>query len=158
MGFASFFALWQYANSELRVNLYHKDAERIGRLGMNWDWTDDNGKTWEHMTFSLTKPSLPPRFKEDYPEVESTLRMFGQPGFFQRDLAPHGERIMITVDKGHGQEDIFKETRIAYADENLFEFFTIPLVSGQKEKVLKEPNSAVLSQTTSHKYFGTKIQ
>ena len=86
LGFASFFALWQYATSELKVDQYHKDYDRIGRLGMNWDWTEDNGKTWEHMTFSLTKPSLPPRFQEEYHEVESTLRRLGQPGFFQLDL------------------------------------------------------------------------
>ncbi len=156
IGFASFFALWQYATSELKVDRYHKDYDRIGRLGMNWDWTEDNGKTWGHMTFSLTKPSLPPRFQQEYPEVESTLRTLGQPGFFQLDLVPHKQRIMIAVDKGDGRKEIFKETRIRYADENLFDFFTIPLLSGLKNEVLSEPNSAVLSESIATKYFGSQ--
>jgi putative ABC transport system permease protein len=156
VGFASFFALWQYATAELKVDQYHTDYDRIGRLGMNWDWTEDDGKTWGHMTFSLTKPSLPPRFQEDYPEVESTLRTLGQPGFFQLDLVPHRERIMIAVDRGDGHEQIFKETGIKYADENFFDFFTIPLVYGHKDKVLSEANSAVLSKSTAIKYFGSQ--
>ncbi len=40
------------------------------------------------------------------------------------------------------------------ADENFFEFFDFELLAGQKETVLSEPKSIVLSQSLARKYFG----
>ncbi|WP_436515207.1 ABC transporter permease [Ekhidna sp. To15] len=48
----------------------------------------------------------------------------------------------------------FNEPRLGWADENFFELFDIPLVSGQAEGMLDRPNTIVLSETTAQKYFG----
>ena len=53
-----------------------------------------------------------------------------------------------------GQARIFKEENVAYADSNLFNFFSIPLIYGEREKVLNGANFVVLSQSTALKYFG----
>jgi putative ABC transport system permease protein len=75
IGFASFYALWEYAITELRSDQYHKDYDRIARIGVNWQWTDDGGKTWGNLIGGFSFPSLLPRVSEDYPEVQSTLRI-----------------------------------------------------------------------------------
>ena len=81
IGFSSFYALWEYAATELRSDQYHQDAERIARIGINWNWTEDGGKTWGHNTVGFGKPSLLTAVKEDFPEVENTVRILSQQAF-----------------------------------------------------------------------------
>ena len=81
---------------------------------------------------------LQPALKLDFPEVEQIIR-FGS--FFGGCMLSHGE-------KGYQEEQIF------YVDKELFEVFDYELVSGEKEKVLAEPFSIILSETTAQKYFG----
>ena len=155
IGFASFYALWEHARAELKSDQYHKDSERIARIGMNWNWTDDDGKSWGHLTFGFAKSSLLPAVKEDFPEVESTVRILHQESF-GTDLVNHGNAIVISFSDRTGQPRAFKEEKIAYADSNLFSFFSIPLIYGQQEKVLTQANYVVLSKSTAIKYFGKK--
>ena len=153
IGFASFFALWEYSTSELKSDQYHNDSERIARIGLNYRWTDDGGKTWGNIALGAGKASLFPRVKDDYPEVESYLRILNQP-LFSSELVGHGDKIIISIDTRKNQQRIFKEEKAAYADSNLFNFFSVPLVYGQPDKVLSEANFVVLSYSTSLKYFG----
>jgi putative ABC transport system permease protein len=155
IGFASFYALWEYSTTELKADQYHKDYDRIARIGTNWDWTDDGGKTWGHLVIGGSVSSIFPEVKDDYPEVESTLRILEQPGFVP-SLVNHGNKIIITIDDQKAQPRVFKEEKVAYADPNLFTFFTIPLVYGEPEKILSLANDVALSQSTAEKYFGKK--
>lgn len=66
----------------------------------------------------------------------------------------HGNKIIISTEEKYGQPRRFKEEKTAYADHNLFSFFSIPLLYGQPGKVLKEANNVVLSQSTAIRYFG----
>jgi putative ABC transport system permease protein len=155
IGFASFYALSEYAITELRSDQYHKDANRIARIGTNWNWTDDGGQTWGHLAVGGTVSSLLPMVNDRYPEVEGTLRILNQQ-LFVPELVNHANKIIITIDEQKGQSRVFKEEKVAYADPNLFTFFTIPLVYGVPDKVLSGVNYVVLSQSTAEKYFGRK--
>ncbi len=155
IGFTAFYALWEYSTTELKSDQYHKDAERIARIGVNWNWTDDGGKTWGHLTLGFGNSSFFPKVNEDFPEVESTLRILSQNGFGS-DLVNHGNKIIISLEDPKGTERIFKEENVVYADSNLFTFFSIPLIYGQPQHVLTGVNDVVLSQSTAIKYFGKK--
>ena len=155
IGFASFYALWEYSTSELKSDQYHKNADRIARIGADWQWTDDGGKTWGSLIIGKTVPSLLPKVSAEYAEVESSLRIVNQAAFGS-DLVNHGNKIIITIDNQKGQPRFFKEEKVVYADPNLFTFFTIPLIYGQSEEVLTGANYVVLSQSISEKYFGKK--
>ena len=48
----------------------------------------------------------------------------------------------------------FDEEGIVAADSNFLELFTYPLISGNPETALKEPNSVVLTESAARKYFG----
>ena len=153
IGFTTFFALWQYSVSELTKDQQYKDHERIGRIGFELSWMD--GDQEAHITFSASKASLPPLLKLDFPEIENYVRISEQDGFFQNDLHHgHGTRIVMATMNKHGNEKIFKETKLAYADRNVFQFFGIPLLSGDPEKVLSGINFIALSKSSAQKYFG----
>jgi putative ABC transport system permease protein len=49
----------------------------------------------------------------------------------------------------------YREAHVCFADTNFFQFFRYPLLTGDAARVLKDPNSIVLSATTAKKYFGT---
>lgn len=153
IGFASFFTLWQYSTAELKTDQHHKDFERIVRIGFNQRW-DEPGNSG-NLTFSGSPASLPPQLKNDFPEVESYVRICEQAGYFQNDLLEnHGIQMVIAHREANGGQQIFKEAKSAYADRNLFEFFTIPLIYGDPETVLAGVNFVALSQSAAKKYFG----
>jgi len=81
VGFTSFYVLWQYSTSELKSDQYHRDAERIARIGIQWQWLEQRTNSWGHLIFGFSKTSLSPAVKEDFPEVESTLRILNQNAF-----------------------------------------------------------------------------
>ena len=153
IGFASFYALWEYSTTELKADQYHKDADRMARIGINWNWSDDGEKTWGHLTLGYAKSTIYPKVSDDFPEVESTLRILTQPEF-ATELVNHEDQIVISLEDKNGAQQIFKEEKVIYADSNLFTFFSIPLVHGQPQHVLDGANYVVLSQTTAIKYFG----
>ena len=153
VGFTSFFALWQYSTSALKPDRHHKDLDRIVRIGLNWRW-NDNGELGL-MMMGVSQASIPPQLKNSIPEVEDYVRILEQAGFFQTDVMDkHGIKIVIGLQAQKHRDRLFKETKVAYADRNLFEFFTIPLIHGQPETVLSGANHVALSQSTATKYFG----
>lgn len=153
VGFASFFALWNFSIQELQSDQYHKDYDRIARIGWHWRFTDD-GKKWDHFTVGFSKSDIPIRVKEDFPEVEDFTRIHAQQ-FFGRaaGLVPLDRRINMAV-IGQKEENVFKEEHVVYADQNLFNFFSIPLTRGDANQVLKDAGSIVISESQSVKYFG----
>jgi putative ABC transport system permease protein len=153
LGFASFYALGEYSIAALRSDQYHDEYENIARLGVDWSWTDNGGKTWGHVEMGYSRASILPQIKAEFPEVVGCTRILHQP-VFKNESVNHGNSIVISPVDQQAQPRIFKEDKIAYADSNLFSFFSIPLIYGQPDKVLNEARYAVLSETTAKKYFG----
>ncbi len=51
-------------------------------------------------------------------------------------------------------EDIkFREERVCFADSNFFTFFSFPIIEGNPETFLTEPNSIVISESIAQKFF-----
>ncbi len=155
VGFASFFILWQYSTTELKSDEFHKDFERIVRVGSIFEFTDD-GKSRGSIPNGALAAFHAPMLANDFPQIGSYTRILQQPSFRMGlvKFAGFGGKIVISVDGKNQQEGLFEETQMIYADQNLFDFFTIPLLRGNKETVLQKANSVVLSKTTAAKYFG----
>lgn len=51
-------------------------------------------------------------------------------------------------------EKHFKEQKLAYADANFLRMFSVPLLEGNVDKALVEPNTMVISKALATKYFG----
>lgn len=154
-GFASFFILWQYSQDELASDRYHQDADRIFRVGIDWKWTDNGSSSNGQMLMAGNSAGKIYRISKEYPEIRSILRINHQRSFI-KEIIGHGPLVTLSREIGDGSTKRFKESEALYADPNLFEFFSIPLVHGEPSLVLRERNSIVLSEKTAQKYFGEK--
>ncbi len=155
IGFTSFYALWEFSTTELQSDQFHKDYERIVRVGLNWRWSDDDGKTWGHIAIGPQRTYIADLATLDQPDIESSVRIMNASIFLEGSVG-HGSEILISIPDAQTQQSIFKEKKVAYADANLFTFFTIPLIYGKPDQVLSEAGFVVLSQSKAIKYFGER--
>jgi putative ABC transport system permease protein len=96
----------------------------------NGAWKNDAG----------TPDLLGPALAKEFPEIAGFVRFYHP---FWVDKWP----VFI-----NGR--CFYEENLFFSDASIFEVFTFPLVRGDPQTALKEPNSIVLSEETASKYFG----
>jgi putative ABC transport system permease protein len=118
---------------ETSYDNYHKDANRIYRLGI-----DINIPAFKR-TFAPVSYFEAPYLKENFPQVEAVTRF--------RRLSN------VLVRKG---ETVFYEDNLIRADNDIFDVLTFPFIQGDPEKALIRPGSLVISESAAHKYFGNE--
>ena len=52
-------------------------------------------------------------------------------------------------------EEIFSDKQIYHASQGFLDVFSIPLIQGNKEQILTRPYTAIISESTAKKYFGS---
>ncbi|HRJ31321.1 MAG TPA: ABC transporter permease [Cyclobacteriaceae bacterium] len=152
VGFAVFLILWQYARHELKSDRQWKDWERIARLGLLWEWSDD-GKSWDSEVYGVAGTPFVVQVAADFPAVESYTRILER-SYFTNELTGFDKDIVVSYEKPGYSEVKILEEKVVMTDANLFEFFSIPLLQGDASRVLKEANAAVISHSIAQKYFG----
>ncbi|UCE41668.1 MAG: ABC transporter permease [Candidatus Aminicenantes bacterium] len=130
-GIACCIIIMLFLRNELTYDQHHEKADRIHRISSNYV---TSGKP---LLYAITSPALGPRLKEEYPEIDDFVR-----------LVPLPEVLFI-----HGDKRLYQE-RIVLADPSILKVFTHPLLQGNMETCLKEPNSIVLTATLARRYFG----
>ncbi len=87
--------------------------------------------------FDLAPAMFPlgPGMQSEIPQVQAATRIGGQKSAVR-----------------YGDKNFFEDVQIA--DPNLFQVIQLPLVKGDPAQVLKDPNSAVISESIARKYFG----
>ena len=91
--------------------------------------------------YSMIPASIGESIRHEYPEVLQSTRLF--------DFVGNGSFFIKINDK------IFEEKKVLLADSNFFAVFTPSLLQGNAATALQKPNSAVLTETTAKKYFGS---
>jgi putative ABC transport system permease protein len=122
-----------YLRSELTYDRHftrHKEIYRIVN-----EFTTNGGSN----NYVITSPALGPLLRLNYPEIKDFIR-------FRR---PSDAKILIRAD-----DRMFYWERIYYADENVFDIFNHRFLYGDQKTALKDPSSAVVSETFAKKYFG----
>ena len=135
IGMACCLLIVLYIQDELSYDTFHLNADRIFRVVASS--SEDGIPTNANGIFG-TGPAL----KKDFPEVVDYVRIrkMGQ-----------GKKIYI------GYEDQkFYEQWFFFADPTIFTVFTFPLIRGEADKVLSEPNSIVITEAMAEKYFGNE--
>jgi len=122
-----------YVLYEFSYDTFHEDADRIYRVAMEFRAKDQPVKYG-----AVTPPPVAPAILENFAEVEYAVRITQGSGIVK-----------------HGEKQFF-EDRIYYADQSFFNIFTFPLIKGDSGTVLKEPYTAVLTDSTAEKYFGSE--
>jgi len=119
-----------FVQYELSFDKFQK--ENVYRINLNRVYPE------REVNYTFIPHSIGPQLKVDFPEVEEVTRVL-------RNFAP------IVVRYG---ETFFYEEKILFADSTTFAVLEIPLAEGDPETALKEPNSLVITESTSKKYFG----
>ena len=120
-----------YIRDELSYDRYNEKADRIFRI-VSYIQEPDKNTDW-----CVTQLPLSATLKKDFPEVEESIRFLNK----ERTLFKNGD-------------NNFFETKIFYADSNIFKVFTCNFLDGTPATALNEPKSIVISKTLAKKYFG----
>ena len=119
-----------YVQFEWSYDRFNSKADRIFRVVSDIRTPSDN------MHIGVTSPAMGVNIQSAFPEVEAFVRI--SPG-------------SILVRKGDVK---FQEDQTMFADSSLFRIFDFPLIYGNPQTALREPNSVVLSESAAKKYFG----
>ena len=134
IGFACCLMIYLYIQDELSFDRFHPELEQLYRINQSNIWMDDP------VPFASTGPGVAHALKE-IPEIQEIMRIH-TPG-----------DAWVRYQKATGEEKIFQEDRVLSADSNFFELFHFKLLQGDPQKVLSQPNSLVLTQSTAERYF-----
>lgn len=135
LGLTASLLIGLYIHDELTFDSFHEDYENIYHVGTQIRFGGQDFIT------SSTGPILAPALVQEIAGIEEATRLNPWP--------------LKGIDMRYGDK-AFSEHRAMYADSNFFDFFSFTLLHGNKETVLKEPNSIVLTPASAEKYFGTE--
>jgi putative ABC transport system permease protein len=121
-----------YVIDETGYDNFNQKADRIYRVN------DDTKFGGNANSYAVSPPPLAQAMMNDFPEVEQAVRFRDKGGFKVRK----------------GDENV-QEQHVLYADPQIFDVFTLPMLHGNAETALKNPRSVVISETTAKKYFDT---
>jgi putative ABC transport system permease protein len=132
VGMTACLLIFMYVKFELSYDKFNSNFDHIYRLN-----TDIKAPS-EVLHWSSVSAPMGPAMQADYPEVESSVRIF-----------PTGYLIVNGNNK-------FQENNIAFVDGSIFKIFTFPFLEGDPGTALKDPFSIVLTETMAKKYFGSQ--
>ncbi len=133
IGIACSLLLIIYINHELSFDRFHKDSDRIYRVGFKGKLQGDQFISAE------TGAPLAAVLQKDLPAIESTLRLANWPTFPVRY-----------------NDKAFTEPYLLIADSNFFSFFDFELIQGSATEALKGKDKLVISESTAKRLFGYK--
>ena len=131
IGIACSILILLFVAHELSYDKFHEKADRIYRLAIR----ASIGDTKINQTYSSSETFR--RLLVDFPEIEKGVKILKL------------GRTPVTLG-----ELTFYESGFFAVDSTFYEVFSIPLIYGNPQTVLKEPNTMVISKDTAMKYFG----
>ncbi len=136
IGFATCLMIWIYSMDEMSFDTFHQKADRIYRINQTFIWGDDDA------LFGSTGPAVMHAINSEVPEFEALTRVH-TPGNY-----------LVTAES-QNRLVVFEQDDILAVDPNFLEVFTFPLLFGNPESALTNPNSVVITTAMAEKYFGT---
>ncbi|HVY73498.1 MAG TPA: ABC transporter permease [Puia sp.] len=121
-----------FVNNEVSYDRFHKNTAQLFRLTTTITNADNS-----RQTLGTTGQVQGPAFKAEIPEIADYVRILGT------TMNVTGNNKSLAV-------------KNIYADNNFFNVFSFPLLYGNTELTLINPNTIVLSQNTAIKFFGTE--
>jgi len=133
IGMTCFILIALYIQYELSYDQHHEKADQIYRI-----YQQQKGNAFRGTDlFAVSPEPLAPAMKETFPEVEAAATISTK-----YDLLSYKDKAF--------------SPRVLYADKNVFDVFTIPMVKGIGAKALEDPNSILLSESLAQKFFGNE--
>lgn len=119
----------------LSFDNFHKDSDRIYRF-----------VTEQHRDEVSYSSSVPPAFGEafrnDYSFGEKVARIVSL------------DKELISIENGKEVKKFKEIYGPAFAEKEYFEIFNFPMLKGNQQTALSEPNTAIITESLAKKYFG----
>lgn len=132
LGMAACLIILRYSSFELSYDDFHAKGKQIYRVSVVGT---SNGKVWveDACGFNVSGAVM----QKDFPEVidQTHLRLAEKAVFSQGNIR-------------------FREEKVGLASSHFFTVFSFPLLQGNPDQVLDQPNTVVISQSAAKKYFG----
>jgi putative ABC transport system permease protein len=135
LGIAACMLITLYVTNELSYDRHHEKADRIYRLNGEIKFAGN------HYRLAVAPAPLARAIVDEYAEVETAVR-FRNWGAF-----------LVKAENG---TESFKEYRAIWADSTFFNVFTVPVLQGDPNSALKEPNTVAISEGMAKKYFNNE--
>lgn len=132
-GMACTILIVQWVRFELSFDRYHANADRIYRLGSNFNFGTLQGRA------AITDHPAGPTLARNFAEVEKTVRFRGV----------WGNSVVMCGDAA------LCEDSVVFAAAAVFEVFSFSLIHGDPETALADPYTVVLARDAAMECFGT---
>ena len=133
VGLAASLLILMWVMDELSFENFNEHADQIYMVHQDQFYTGDRYRV------AVTPHPCAPVWKERIPEIKETTRFVILP------------KLLFRV-----EDKVFFETRIKAADPGILKIFTFPLLMGDANTALLDPNSIILTAKLAKKYFGDK--
>lgn len=116
--------------NELSFDKHHANADRIYRIKSDIIFGGNNFKMIQ------CPAPMAEALPLEFPEVEAAVHFRSQGSFLVKRL-----------------DENIKEHNVIYAGKDFFKIFTVPVLEGNPEGALEEPNTMAISKKTADKFF-----
>ncbi|MDB5130290.1 MAG: FtsX-like permease family protein [Mucilaginibacter sp.] len=96
-----------------------------------------SGPNVESLHLSAVAPPFGPLLQNAFSDIKKVTRVL-----------PNGTTPLRYKDK------LFNENSAVFADENFFDFFSLPVIKGDAHKALLDPYTVMMTEAVAKKYFG----
>jgi len=131
VGFACVFGIIIYLQQELSYDQYHENGKDIYRANLHFI------RASGEIHYPIIPPAFGPEIKSNLAEIKAATRL----------------RYAYPIIMRHEQQSFF-EQRVFFAENEFLQMFSFPLLQGNVDDVLKAPNTIVITEEMSKKYFG----
>ena len=132
VGLAACLVIALFVINELSYDKYHEKHSRIYRVNGEIKFGSN------HWKLAVAPAPLAETLLQEYPEIESSVR-----------FRTRGSCLVKKINTA----DNIKENNVIWADSTFFKIFTVPVIEGNANSALKEPNSLAISKRISDKFF-----
>lgn len=133
IGLAGFSLIFLYVSFELSYDKFHKDSNNIYRVTTH-QVVENVIRTRDAMSFAPSGRAI----YDEYPEVINFTTTRKQFGNFTLRI----------------EDQLFSEKMVLAVDTNFLDIFNYPVVQGDTDDPLRDPNSMVLTRSMATKLFG----
>ena len=131
IGLACCIMITLFVRYELSYDKHWNNSDRIYRVTRDFFGND--------LELAAVAPPIAPLLKQDFAEVEDATR-----------IMTAGR---VSLSRGEQQ---FREENLAIADPNVFEFFDLEFVDGDRDGALNRPSDIVMTERAADRYFGSE--
>ncbi|MCH8276754.1 MAG: ABC transporter permease, partial [Bacteroidetes bacterium] len=131
IGLAAFAIILLFVQNELSYDRHHQKGNDVYRIILDADVMGQAIKT------TSTPAPMARTIVDEYPEILAATTVDSY------------SRVLVTYENQQYYEDEF-----FLAEASIFDILTLPLVKGDPESALSEPNQIVITEEIAQKYFG----